>query len=184
MTDPYRYLPGFLAPDEATALFERLRREAPWQQEWLTLYGRRTPVPRLIAWCGDDGLNYRYSGTDHPCTGWLAALGPLRRRLMDALGVHSNMVLLNRYRDGSDCIGWHSDDERGLADRIVSVSLGARRRFLLRVDPGRSESLRLDLEHGSALLMDGRLRHALPRTRRPVGERINLTFRRLDAVAA
>lgn len=183
MADPYRYLPEFLPAAEATELFERLRTEVPWQQEWLTLYGRRMPVPRLLAWCGDAGLNYRYSGTDHPCSGWLPALEPLRRRIEEAFGLDSNMVLLNRYRDGSDCIGWHSDDERGLADRIVSVSLGAKRRFLLRLAADSRASLPLDLTHGSLLVMDGRLRHALPRTRRPVGERINLTFRRLAASA-
>jgi len=39
----------------------------------------------------------------------------------------------------------------------------------------------IDLEHGSVLLMRGPTQHhwlhAVPKTTRPVGERINLTFR-------
>ncbi len=170
---------------EASALFARLREDAPWRQEWLALYGRRVAVPRMVAWCGEAGLNYRYSGADHTCTGWLPELADLRRRLADRLALTSNFVLLNRYRNGSDYMGWHSDDERGLASTVASVSLGARRRFLLRppVEAGGDAppSQALDLEPGSLLLFDGSMSHSLPRTRRPVGERINLTFRLLHA---
>jgi len=96
--------------------------------------------------------------------------------------VPSNFVLINFYRNGGDYMGWHADDERGLADRVASVSLGATRRFLLR-PPGRNRSLGLDLEPGSLLLLDGSVRHSLPRTRKPVGERVNLTFRQIEASA-
>lgn len=179
MPEGFQYLPGFLDAAAAAALQQALAADAAWQEESLHLYGRRVPVPRLLAWCGDAGLNYRYSGADHPCTGWLPALDGLRRRLAEEIGVPGNMVLMNRYRNGNDYMGWHSDDERGLASRVVSVSLGATRRFLLR-PPGAAQSVRLDLAHGSVLVMDGTIRHALPRTRRPVAERINLTFRRLE----
>ena len=45
-----------------------------------------------------------------------------------------NSVLANLYRDGRDCMGWHSDDEPelGPAPVIASVSLGATRRFVLK----------------------------------------------------
>jgi alkylated DNA repair dioxygenase AlkB len=43
----------------------------------------------------------------------------------------------------------------------------------------------LELSAGGLLLMGGETqrlyRHALPRTAKPVGERINLTFRKIDA---
>ena len=48
--------------------------------------------------------------------------------------------------------------------------------FLLR-EAESEHSQRLILEDGSLLLFDGTVRHALPKTRRAVGERINLTFR-------
>lgn len=169
------YRGGFLGADEAWGLFAALRDEVVWTEESLTLFGRAVRVPRRLAWYGNAGVNYRYSGADHRCDGWPAVLAPLRRRLEEA-GVTSNLVLLNRYRHGDDYMGWHADDERGLAANIASISLGACRRFLVR-PAGAARATGLDLGHGSLLLMDGRLRHSLPRTRRPVGERINLTFR-------
>jgi len=172
------YRPEFLEADEAAALQRLLQAEAAWQHESLRLFGREVAVPRLLAWYGDAGLNYRYSGADHACHGWLPGLDDLRRRLETALGLRFNFVLVNRYRHGADYMGWHRDDERGMGRWVASVSLGARRRFLVRAD-GQQRSHRLDLAPGSLLVMDGRLRHSLPRTRAAVGERINLTFRRL-----
>ena len=92
-------------------------------------------------------------------------------------------MLCNLYRDGRDSMGWHSDNEPELGDApvIASLSFGAMRRFLLRHrrDPGRR--LALDLPSGSLLVMAGttqqNYRHALPKTTRKVGARINLTFR-------
>lgn len=176
------YRPAFLNAEDAWRLFEVLCHEVPWQEETLSLYGRPVAVPRLLGWCGDPGVIYRYSGADHPCSGWHPALDGLRDRLEDQFGLPCNLALLNRYRDGADYMGWHRDDEPGHASRLASLSLGAPRRFLLRA-PGASRSRRLDLEHGSLLLMDGRWRHSLPRTRRVLAERINVTFRRLDGDA-
>lgn len=177
MSEPFVYHRGFLAADRADALLATLQ-ERPWQSEHLTLFGRARAVPRLLAWCGDRGLNYRYTGTDHVCGGWWPELGALRRCIAARTGVESNFVLLNRYRAGDDYMGWHRDDERGLACRVASISLGASRRFLIRPSDG-ERATALDLEHGSLLILDGAVPHSLPRTRRPVGERINLTFRRL-----
>jgi alkylated DNA repair dioxygenase AlkB len=183
------YRPRWLDPDAATALQIELRERVDWQRERLRLYGRDIEVPRLVAWFGDCGINYRYSGTDHECNGWLDTLDTLRRRLAQEEGLHCNLVLLNRYRDGNDYMGWHSDDERGHGRLIASVSLGAQRRFLVRpASPARGGAVRqrsrpLDLEHGSLLVMDATLPHSLPRTRRPVAERINLTFRCVRAGA-
>jgi alkylated DNA repair dioxygenase AlkB len=171
-----RYLPAFLPRASADRLFARLANEVDWQSEEITLFGRRVPVPRLVAWCGDAGVNYRYSGTDHPCDGWLPALEDVRARLDDEFALPVQLALLNRYRDGQDCVGWHTDDERGQGPWIASLSLGAERTFLVRERPGRPAA-RMLLGHGSLLLMPAALRHALPRTRRPTGERINVTFR-------
>lgn len=178
---PADYRPGFLDRPAADALLLALRDGLSWHQESVRLFGRRYAVPRLVAWCGDAGLNYRYSGCDHPCSGWYPALASLRARLGELTGLEANLVLLNRYRDGRDAMGWHRDDEPGMASLVASVTLGASRRFLIR--PGGEQAVvALVLEHGSLLLMDGCEPHAVPRTRHPVGERINLTFRRLSAV--
>jgi alkylated DNA repair dioxygenase AlkB len=89
-----------------------------------------------------------------------------------------NFVLLNRYRSGADSMGWHTDNEPMASDVLASLSLGAERRFLLR-HPTVDGSVPLLLEHGSLLLFDRNLPHSLPKTARSLGERINLSFRRL-----
>jgi alkylated DNA repair dioxygenase AlkB len=100
-------------------------------------------------------------------------------------GTEFNAVLLNLYRDGRDGMGWHADDEPELGRNpvIASVSLGAPRRFCLRHRRRKDLKLDLELPRGSLLVMAGPMQHhwvhALPKTRRPVGERINLTFRRV-----
>lgn len=170
------YRAGFLAPAEAADLFCRLQTEVAWQTETITLFGKEHQVPRLVAWFGDAHLNYRYAGRGHQGSGWPVLLETLRNRVATELGTTPNFLLLNRYRDGADSMGWHRDDETGHHATIASLSLGAPRAFLLR-EEGARRSHSLTLEHGSLLLFDGRTRHALPKTRRPVGERINLTFR-------
>lgn len=171
-----RYLPGFLPPAASSHLYSWLLDSLNWEQETIHLFGRERLVPRRIAWFGDAGLDYRYAGRSHPGRSWPRELSPLRARIARELGVRPNFVLLNRYRSGSDSMGWHRDDEAGCARQIASVSLGAPRAFLLR-EAESEHSQRLILEDGSLLLFDGTVRHALPKTRRAVGERINLTFR-------
>jgi len=169
----------------ASGLFDELRRGIDWHQEEILMFGRRVPVPRRVAWHGDPGASYTYSGTRHDPLPWTPALERVRSCVTLLTGVHFNAVLLNLYRDGRDGMGWHADDEPELGRNpvIASVSLGAARRFCLR--HRRRKDLRLDvpLTHGSLLLMSGTTQHhwvhALPKTTAPVGERINLTFRRV-----
>lgn len=180
---------GWMSAAEAGALMQVLRDGLPWEVHHIRLFGREVPSPRLSCWIGDPDAVYRYSGTRFSPHPWTAGLSALRQRLQVELGQPFNSVLANRYRDGRDAMGWHSDDEPELGPEplIASLSLGAVRRFVLRRrgDPGRR--LALELEPGSLLLMGGTTqrhwKHALPRTTRPVGERINLTFRQLAAAA-
>jgi alkylated DNA repair dioxygenase AlkB len=173
------YWPGFLDESAADRLLLCLSDEVVWQAETFSLYGRTSEVPRLVSWFGDPGLNYRYTGSDHRCSGWHPELEALCQELHARCGLETNFVLLNRYRDGQDSMGWHTDDETGHRPQVASLSLGSTRRFLTRSFAGQP-SLRWDLEHGSLLLLDGREPHALPKTRRPVTERINLSFRFLE----
>lgn len=172
----------------AGALSVTLMQTIPWQTHRLRLFGRWVDAPRRSAWIGDPGAVYRYSGQTFAPQPWPQALLPLRQRLRKELGIDFNAVLANLYRDGRDAMGWHSDDEPELGPEpvIASLSLGAARRFLLRRRDDHAVKHSLVLEPGSLLVMRGvsqrDWRHALPRTARPVGPRINLTFRRiLDA---
>ena len=177
--------PQWLEAAEADRLLAELREGIAWENHRIRIFGREHASPRLSCWIGDPDASYLYSGTRFEPRPWPAALQPLRERLSRELGVDFNSVLANRYRDGADCMGWHSDaePELGPAPVIASVSLGAVRRFVLKHRSAPDRKLALELPHGSLLVMRGptqrHYRHALPRTARPVAERINLTFRRI-----
>jgi len=181
-----RLWPAAFAVPEADALFVELRDAVDWRQEEVLIFGQRRLVPRLVAWHGDPGARYTYSGTDHEPEPWLPALERIRDRATALTGSEFNAVLLNLYRDGRDGMGWHADDEAELGPNpvIASVSFGAERRFCLRHRRRKDDKLDLLLPHGSLLCMGGATQHhwvhALPKTQRPVGERINLTFRRIQ----
>jgi len=179
-----RYLPAAFTPAEADELFADLRDGIGWRQEEVVIFGRARLVPRLVAWHGDPGARYTYSGVAHEPLPWTPVLQAVRSRVESLSGHRYNSVLLNLYRDGRDGMGWHADDEPELGRDpvIASVSLGATRRFRLR-HRRRRDTVPLDLGHGSLLLMQGPTQHhwmhAVPKTSRPVGERINLTFRQV-----
>ena len=127
---------------------------------------------------------YSYSGIHHcPFTWNQGAI--LTRALGDVvsfLGHTFNSCLANYYRDGSDSVAWHSDDEVGVSPVIASVSLGAPRRFILRNNNTR-EKIEYSLGEGSLLVMGGDLQkhwqHRVPKTKKKVGPRLNLTFRQM-----
>lgn len=179
--------PAWLAPGAADELMASLRDTVPWEIHRIRLFGREHASPRLSCWIGDPQAVYRYSGTVFTPHPWPPLLQDLREVLQAQLRESFNSVLANRYRDGRDAMGWHSDDERELGPEpvIASLSLGATRRFVLRDRLHHDRKLALELPHGSLLVMRGATQrhwqHALPRTARPVGERINLTFRHILA---
>jgi alkylated DNA repair dioxygenase AlkB len=167
-------------PAEADRLLEELLRVTAWRQEIGTVMGRRVAIPRLTAWHGE--ASYVYSGIRMAPAPWNAPLLELKALAEHLVARPFNSVLLNLYRDGRDSVSWHADNEPGLGREpvIASISLGAVRRFQLR-HRHRKERLDLDLPHGSCLIMAGATQHhwlhQLPKTARPVGPRINLTFR-------
>lgn len=174
-----RLVPEAVAAPAAT--LERLLAEIDWRQDVARIMGRHVALPRLTAWYGEAG--YRYSGIDNPPRPWLPVLLELKAAAEWLAAARFNSVLLNLYRDGRDGMGWHSDDERPLGRDpvIASLSFGATRRFRLKHKSRPDLVLGIDLAPGSCLIMAGPLqhhwRHALPKTARPVGPRVNLTFR-------
>lgn len=189
-----RHAPAWLqaAEVDTAALLRQLQVDLPWQQPTVTVYGRRYLTPRLTCWVADPGCSYRYSGLDQVITPWSPPLEKLRDRLEQVLGLRFNSLLLNRYRTGADRMGWHADDEPELdaGAPIASLSLGVSRPLRFRPRPGDptaggSSAFAVALADGDLLLMDPpsqrHWQHALPQRLRLQGERLNLTFRRIQA---
>ncbi len=178
------YWPAWLEHRAATQYFNELESELAWQQRPIILFGRQVLQPRLTAFYGDAGIAYRYSGKTLRAEGWPAPLASVRDALETVLDERFNSVLCNLYRGGDDGMGWHADNESELGNNpvIASVSLGSPRRFRLKPRSGAGR-LVIEPAHGSLIVMAGDLQHhwlhEVPKTRRPVGPRINLTFRRI-----
>jgi alkylated DNA repair dioxygenase AlkB len=176
------YRPGWLSHDEADRLFARVKDEVVWEERAIVVAGRPILQPRLVGWAG--AMPYRYSGQTLEPRAPGPALAALTEQVSAATGHTFNHVLLNRYRDGRDSIGFHADNEPELGRDpfVAAVSLGAERRFVIqRKGKRRGKPRTLRLAHGSLLVMGGTMQHhwyhAVPRERPPTAERINATFR-------
>lgn len=177
-----RLWPGFLKATAASQLQQQLTADLAWQQDTIMMFGKKVAIPRTQVWMGEPHCAYRYSGTLFKPQGWHPEVQQLAQQLSRFLGQPFNAVLLNRYMDGRQHMGWHADNEAELGPQplIASLSLGQPRRFDLKHRQLDCQ-LQLTLEHGSLLLMAGDCQrywlHRLPKQARCSGERINLTFR-------
>ncbi|MBC7000422.1 alpha-ketoglutarate-dependent dioxygenase AlkB [Cytophaga sp. FL35] len=177
------YYPRFLGKGEADTLFHVLRKNVPWQQDSIKIFGRDYLQPRLTALYANNEKPYSYSNiTMHPKK-FIPELLELKHRIEQKCKTEFTTCLLNLYRNGKDSNGWHADNEKELGKEpiIASVSLGAERFFHLKHRKIKNERHKLLLEHGSLLVMSGQTQHKwlhqVPKTSREIGERINLTFR-------
>ncbi|TDN87319.1 alkylated DNA repair dioxygenase AlkB [Salegentibacter sp. 24] len=178
------YMENFIPPDKANSYFKNFVENINWRQEEIKMYGKTFPVPRKTAWYGYEGFNYKYSGIFCNPEPWTKELLGIKRVIESFLPDSDfNSVLLNLYRNGSDKVSWHADDEKGLGTNplIASVSLGATRRFDLKHKTDPKEKLQLELVPGSLVIMKGALQHnwlhQIPVQKRILDPRINLTFR-------
>ncbi len=160
----------------------RLIAETGWRAETIVIAGRACQQPRLTAWHGEAA--YSYSGLQLAPQPFTALQQVLRSAVEAATRCHFNSVLLNYYRDGRDSMGMHSDDEAELGPEpaIASLSFGATRTFILRHKASK-RTVKVDLPSGSLLLMAGRTQaawqHGINKSSRPLGPRVNLTFRNI-----
>ena len=177
------YVPSFFTSDVASELYLDLLREIPWQQDNIKVFGKEFAQPRLTALFGNDGKPYSYSNITMQPNPWNLLLQKIKFHVESVSEINFTTVLLNYYRDGQDSNGWHSDNEKelGLNPTIASVSLGSERLFQLKHNTEPSLRQNILLENGSLLIMKGTTqhfwKHQIPKTNKPVGGRINLTFR-------
>lgn len=183
----------FFGKSTADYVFRRLESEVEYFTGDLLkirVYGKWRTIPRKQVSYGDKGMSYAFSGTRLPAKPWTPLLQHLRDLVANHTGHRYNFVLVNRYKDGSDHIGEHRDDEKDLDHTvpIASLSFGQPRDFVLKHGDARRkvrhvEPVKICLEHGSLLLMNPPTNrywyHSLPPRKAAVGPRVNLTFRRL-----
>jgi alkylated DNA repair dioxygenase AlkB len=178
------YHPGFLNHEEAKHYFKSLTTEIEWQHDQVVMFGRHITTKRKVAWYANGYYEYVYSNNKKFAKPWTKTLLEIKHRLEHYSGEEYNACLLNYYHNGSEGMGWHSDDEVMMKKHatIASISLGAKRPFLFRHTRSLDKHS-IELDDGSLLLMKGKIqehwKHQLPIRKRIDAPRINLTFRHL-----
>lgn len=166
--------------------WELLMDKVQWEQP--LVHNRR--LPRSAAWLTKGGCEcmYRYSGTRWPAQQMPSWFQEITEAVCESCGISEtpNSCNANLYEDGSQAVGWHSDDESlFLATRqdalIISLSLGATRIFELYPRDEPDNITRLPLSHGDLCTMEGLMQkhyfHRIAKERHVQGARINLTWR-------
>lgn len=177
------YWPFFYNEKKASTLFSLLEQKTDWQEGELTLFGKTHKIPRREAWYGDPEAVYAYSGQSLRPKTWFTELKQIKTDIEKLIGTSFNSVLLNYYKNGDDKMGYHADDELELGPEpvIVSLSLGAGRKFVFKSKGHSAEKREFFLASGDLLVMAGKTqenwKHALPPSKRILNARINLTFR-------
>lgn len=179
------YYPDFYPKTNSDAIFTKLKEDIPWQQDSLTLFGKTYQQPRLTALYSLHARSYSYSGITMFPHSMTPLLLDLLHDVQTVTGESFTSVLLNYYRHGKDSNGWHADNEKELdaASSIASLSFGGTRAFQFKHRTLKSEKHQLLLISGSLLIMKPPMQefwlHQIPKTKKDVGERINLTFRNI-----
>jgi alkylated DNA repair dioxygenase AlkB len=135
---------NFLAPDEATILFQTLLSKCAWERRRTSF---KSVVPRDEVYYGDPGTSCTYSRREYKPMAWIPELLALKTKVEDATPelAYSNLnlpklgynaVLCNLYRNGNDSVGLHADAEPEMGPIIASVSVGAERLFRLKRSNG------------------------------------------------
>jgi alkylated DNA repair dioxygenase AlkB len=173
------YLPNYFQKSYLNELTESLN----WICPEITLFGKTHPTPRLISWVADEGKIIRYSGMSFQPNEWSEELLYIRNKIEEFDGEY-NGVLANLYRQGSDYMGEHSDNEKelGMNPIIASASFGETRKMYFKHKESK-QRVDIELEDKSLLIMKGRTQdfwnHGIPKQKKIHFPRINLTFRKI-----
>lgn len=177
-----RYYGILFSPQESNHFFDQLYQNIQWRNDEAIIFGKHIVTKRKVAWYADETFEYTYSKITKTALPWTAELFRLKKIVEAKTGETFNSCLLNLYHNGSEGMAWHSDGEKDLKKNgaIGSLSFGATRKFSFKHKETK-ETVSLNLEHGSLLVMSGTTQrhwlHRLPPTKASLKARINLTFR-------
>jgi alkylated DNA repair dioxygenase AlkB len=153
------------------------------EQPEIIVYGKKCKQHRNIGFFSDESIGYRYSKKlmhSKPMSPCMERLLNVINKTLDA---YFNGILVNKYMNGNDYIGAHSDDESGL-DKVgvVSISYGAERIFRIRDKKTKKIICNEVTTHCSVLHMGGDFQkiytHEIPIQKKVKNSRISFTFRK------
>ena len=179
------FWPNWLSYKDADKLLYRAIDSVDWRADSIKIVGKSIPIPRLQQWFGELGTSYTYSNICLQAVSFPDWIERLRADVENQTDAAFNRALVNYYRDGSDSVDWHADNEPELGPEplIASLSLGAERVFQLR-HLQTKQRISIPLPHGSLLLMgagiQGYWQHRIAKVKDLHQPRVNFTFRYMD----
>ena len=96
LDDEVIFYPNFFNIEESDQFFQALESESNWRQDYIKLYGKSIPLPRLTAWYGDRGKSYTYSGIEQHPDPWTPTLEKIKLRIEAVANVKFNSVMILR----------------------------------------------------------------------------------------
>lgn len=170
---------------QAEDYFQYFLQHLAWQQDEAYLYGKYYQTERKVVWYGDQQYRYHYSGMEKQAHLWNQRLYVLKQQIEQRVHAQFNSCLANLYDNGTQGLGWHSDDEPSLQQKghetvIASLSFGATRKFRFK-HKSKAAQAEMLLQSGQLIVMRGETqrywKHTLAKSTRVLTPRINLTFR-------
>ena len=148
----------------------------------IRLFGKECHQQRDVGFFSNTSIGYKYSGKLMESQVLTPNMTLLINYVNKIYGTKYNSILINRYNNGKQYIGAHSDDEAGLdSDGVVAISYGATRVFRIRSKATKKIMYNIPLNHLSMIRMGGDFQkeftHEIPIESKVKSERISLTFR-------
>ena len=173
--------------EERKAVFEYLDSLVVEYHKEYQRFGQTVKVPRgqaSFTLSPDVHYNYKVSGGSPPNTVMCQTMKEMTARVNQKLGTNFNTILLNKYKNGDDCIGYHRDRETGWAKGtgFATLCFGAERDFLVKHEASGVVTSVLHRDGHVIHLpwpMNSEHLHSVPKRKKVHDCRISLTFREI-----
>ena len=148
----------------------------------IIVYGKTCKQHRHVGFFSNESIGYKYSKKLMASQPLSTSLTALLVDINHMLGTQFNGILVNKYMDGNDYIGAHSDDETALDGiGVVAISYGAERIFRIRNKNDKTIMCDEPTTHCGILHMGGNFQklytHEIPMQKKIKEPRISFTFR-------
>ncbi len=159
--------------------------QLPLSKHTVTVWDKDYLTPRDVGFFSDVSAGYKYSGNTIPAKKLsdYPVLVEILGKVNEFTKSDFNAILVNRYANGDDYIGAHSDDEKSLGTNgVVTISIGQERIFRIRDKKTKQIVSDIVVQDGDLYWMCGEFQkhftHEIPKQKSAKGIRISLTFRK------